>query len=105
MLYYLPVSLLQQQTIPPLILKHQAALVLVVLNLLLFFISNKYATLLTGGILLLATFNLLAFFPEIVSTIFGLGNMKIPAIQGKSFLLLLLYVVINFKVVRTRFDD
>lgn len=87
--------------------RHQIALVLVCLNLILFFFNYKYAILFTGLILLLATFNLLAFFPSIESSAyfirFGSKEIYAPSIQPRSFLLLILYLAINIKYLYTYF--
>ena len=88
--------------------RHQLALVLISVNLALFFLNYTYAILFTGIILILATFNLLAFFPTIESSAyfisFGSKEVYAPSIQGKSLLLLLLYLVLNFKYLRTYFS-
>mgnify|MGYP001544669758 FL=1 len=90
-------------------LRHQVALVLVSLNLVLFFFNYKYAILFTGLILLLATFNLLAFFPSIESSAyfirFGSKEVYAPSIQPRSLLLLLLYLGINFKYLYASFSS
>ena len=90
-------------------LRHQVALVLVCLNLVLFFLNYKYSILFTGLILLLATFNLLAFFPSIESSAFfirfGSKEIYAPSIQPRSLLLLLLYLGINFKYLYTSFSS
>jgi hypothetical protein len=81
--------------------RHIIALSIFFLNLILYFIRFNAAVILTGIALLLATFNLLAFFPDIVSTSYfiRLGAIEItaPAIQWKSLFLLLLYVIVNAK--------
>jgi len=79
-------------------LKHQIALGLCLINALLYFRWVKYAIVLTGIILILATFNFLALFLEIESTSYFVKisghEFSSPRLQGKSVLVLLLYLVI-----------
>ena len=89
--------------------RHKVATGLVIVNLLLFFFSYRYAILCTGAILLLGTFNLLAFFPSILSLHFyagSRGNMVSgPSIQGFPFCLLIVYVIVNFSYITDLFKD
>jgi hypothetical protein len=80
-------------------MRHVFAIVFFAGNLLLYFIRWKYAILLTGVILVLATFNLLAFFPDVMFTAYfvKIGSVKIatPSIDWKSLLLLIFYCIVN----------
>ena len=84
-------------------LRHQVALAFMGINLALYFVNNKYAIVCTGLILLLATFNLLAFFPVITSysysISFGSKEFYAPAIQPGSLLLFIFYLIINARYV------
>ncbi len=90
-------------------IKHQLALVLVGINLILFLFSYRYTILFTGLILFLATFNMLAFFPEIVSydffVKFGTKQINAPTVQPMSLLFLIGYLVLNYKYLRVAFPS
>ena len=78
-------------------LVHYISLALVIINGILFLIRFKPALLLTGLILLFASFSLLLFFVYTYSaiTLFGL---TIP-FQGWSFLIFLFYFAINCDIL------
>lgn len=80
-------------------IKHQIALGLFLINLMLYFFNFKYAVFITGIILLLTTFNLLAFFPELVSSSYFIKiagkEFSTPSMQGKSLLLMIFYLILN----------
>ena len=72
------------------------ALALVLVNTMLYFVRYKQALLLTGIILALATFNLMAFFPAVTTYGLTIAGVNSPEIQMFSLLVLFVYVVINF---------
>ena len=90
-------------------LRHILGLIAVSLNLVLYFFRFGKAVVLTGLILLAATFNLLAFFPDIdyASFFINIGELQIwtPSIQYKSLLLLIFYCLINFKFLLNLYLD
>jgi len=57
------------------------------------------AVLLTGLILILATFNLLSFFTIIQTSGLTIMGVSTPEIQLKSLLLLVIYCAINFNLL------
>jgi len=79
--------------------QHWAALVLVVLNGVLYMRSIKRGFLFTGIILILATINLLAFFPAISWMFWGSGGSNNAiynlGIQPSSLLFFIIYTVAN----------
>lgn len=81
-------------------LKHEIGLGACLLNLLLYFFRYKYAVIFTGVILVLATFNQLALFPDIESASFFIKiagkELSTPNIQWKSMLILILYLILVF---------
>lgn len=78
--------------------KHYAALGAGFFNAVLYLYRYKYAVLITGLILILATFNQLALFPSIESTSYSItirGNeLSTPSIQVKSLMLLIVYLIL-----------
>jgi hypothetical protein len=88
-------------------LRHHVALALIIINFILYFFRYKFAVLFTGLILILATFNIIAFLPVITTTSFSArlntSEAHAPAIQFTSLLLLIAYLVINAKFVYTNF--
>lgn len=84
-------------------LKHQIALMMLIINLVVYFFRFKLSLMLTGLILILLTFNLIAvsFRIEATSFYFGIGGIELstPYIQGWSLLLLILYLCINLNYV------
>lgn len=85
--------------------RHYVALALVAVNAVLYFVKYKQAVLLTGIILILATFNLLSFFAIIQTSCLGFGSITTPDIQLKSLLLLVIYCVINFNILLNWYLD
>jgi hypothetical protein len=79
--------------------KHYAGLSLLIINGVVYFFNHKLAVLLTGLILILATFNLLAFFTITETSFIRVGKIETPEIQLKSLLLLVIYFVINFNSI------
>jgi len=79
--------------------RHVAAVLLFLLNGVLYFTRFKTAVLVTGTLLLVGVFDLLAFFPEDISSSFSIriGTVEIstPGVQWKSLLLLLVYFGLN----------
>lgn len=88
-------------------LKHQIALGLFLLNFVLYTFRFKYGVLLTGVILVLATFNQIAIYPDIESTSFFIkiagAEFATPSIQWKTFFLFILYLFIVISVWRDIF--
>lgn len=89
--------------------RHIIALVLWGINGLLYFLRFRYAIILTGVILILATFNLLAFFPEIAysSYFVTIGGIKIstPNIQWWPLLILIFYCCVNYSFLIGLYTD
>lgn len=99
--------ILDQNTVP--LLRHISGFVLIAANAILYFFSFRYGRRFTGIILILATFNLAAFSPEIQWDSFGLrfGNFMLstPGIQWQSFALLLFYLLANSRSIRRHFQN
>ena len=76
--------------------RHYVALALVLVNAALYFVRYKQALLLTGIILVLAAFNLMAFFPAITTYGLIIAGVNSPEMQMFPLLVLIVYVVINF---------
>ena len=76
--------------------RHYLALIAVAINAALYFVRYKQALLLTGLILILATFNLLSFFYDIKTWVFGIGPLRTLPMELKSLLLLVIYCLVNF---------
>jgi hypothetical protein len=85
-------------------IKHILALVLVFVNAGLFFWNYEKGELMTGFILLLATFSLITIEAEVVthSYFIKIGETKIatPEINILSLLILILYLVLHYKTVK-----
>ncbi|MBO9566912.1 MAG: hypothetical protein J7621_29340 [Niastella sp.] len=79
--------------------KHQLALGAAIVNLLIYFRNFKYGLIFTGVFLVLATFNFLGLLPEIAFTSYFVTiagkEFSTPAIQTKSLLLLIGYLIVN----------
>lgn len=90
-------------------LKHQVALLLLTVNLVGYFFRFKLSLILTGVILLLLAFNLLAVSFKIEATSFylGIGKLELstPYMQSWSLLLLILFLCINLKYVIMTFRE
>ncbi len=82
---------------------HYITICIVAINVVLYFFRFKAAILLTGAILVLATFNQLSFFAVTQAFGFGinLGNSQwfTPGIQIWPLLLLIVYGIINFNLL------
>lgn len=76
--------------------RHYLALIAVAINAALYFVQYKKALLITGLILLLATFNLISFFNDIQTWVFGIGPIRTFPLQLNSLLLLIIYCLANF---------
>jgi len=61
--------------------RHYIGLILFMVTVVIFFRSLRLATFVTGIYLLLATFNLLAFTPEIKTSRLGIGPVSTPPVQ------------------------
>jgi len=88
--------------------RHIIALVLFLLNLLLYFVRFNTAIIVTGIAILLSTFNLLAFFPDIssFSSYIKLGvKISFPPIEWRSLLLLILYFIFNTRFLMELYLD
>lgn len=79
------------------------------LTLLIYFRNFKYGTLATGIILFLATFNVISFFANriYISMGAGFGDNKIyaPGIQPLSLLILILYIILNFSMLKEFWEE
>jgi hypothetical protein len=88
--------------------KHWAALILFVINLVFYFFTTRHAVLLTGVILILAVFNVLAFFVDISFNSFfikfGRIELSTPDIQWKAVILLLFYCIVNGAFIRRSYS-
>jgi hypothetical protein len=80
--------------------KHYVALGIVVVNFVAYLMRFNFGLAITGALLLLATFNAVGLLPDIVYTSYSIRiagkEMESPSIQGKSFLLFLLYLILNW---------
>jgi hypothetical protein len=89
--------------------KHIIALILALCNLVLYFLRFRYAIFFTGIILILASLNLLAFFPDMVSTSYfiKIGNIEVatPSIQWKLLLIFVFYCIVNFNFLINLYLD
>jgi hypothetical protein len=87
--------------------KHIFALVLIVLNLMVYFWRYKLALLLTGVILFLSTFDLISFTVTVTrnSYFVRIGSLKIstPSVNLISLFLLALFVIGNFGLLKSCF--
>ncbi len=79
--------------------RHYILLFLLLTNLVLYFTRFKQALLLTGVILILCTFYLLPPFKALESSFINIGQVSIPWIEYWSFLILIIYFAINFKLL------
>ena len=77
--------------------KHYVTLILIVINGILLVIRFKPALLMTGIILVLASFSLLCFFTYKSSSL-GISEIQIP-FEGWSFLILIFYIAVNFNIL------
>lgn len=88
--------------------KHISALVLIIINLVAYFLSLRISVLFTGVILLLATFNILAFSVVVSSSsffiTFGGRELETPYIQPRSLFLFTLFLLLNLKYLLGAFS-
>lgn len=78
---------------------HYIGIILYLLTVFVFFRNLRLATFLVGVYLLLATFNLLAFTPEIKTSWFNIGPVSTPPVQLLSLGLFILYFIVNFNAM------
>lgn len=78
--------------------KHYIALGLVLVNGALYFKNYKGAILLTGAMLVIATFNLITFYPVTRTFALIIAGFNLPEIQYFSFFILIGYCIINFNL-------
>jgi hypothetical protein len=76
--------------------RHYILLTLMVINGILYVKKFTMAIVMTGVILILCSFYLLPPFKEIESAFIGIGPVQIPWIEWWSFLIFLVYCMINF---------
>ncbi len=79
--------------------RHYTALILIIVNAVVYFVWYRPAVLLTGIILALATFKMLSFFTVIQTSYLRIVGITTPEIQLKSLLLLAIYCTINFNLL------
>jgi hypothetical protein len=79
--------------------KHYVLLTLLLINSVLYFTRFKKALLSTGLILILCTFYLLPPFITLESSFIRIGPVFIPWIEYWSFLILIIYFAINFRLL------
>lgn len=81
--------------------KHISAIILILINGIIYFVRYKPAVLLTGVLLFLATFNIINVFTSVSLDAFGfmIGNstIAIPPFQGWVLLIFVLYLFINVR--------
>ncbi len=84
--------------------KHILALLLVMVNLGAYFWNYKKGLILTGVLLVIASFSLIALSVEIVSysAFIKMGGLKVtfPSLNYLALGLFLFYCVVNFEIVR-----
>lgn len=85
--------------------RHYLLLVLVLINLILYYRWFNKAILTTGMILILFTFFLLPPFKEIESAFINIGPVSIPWIEYWSFLILIIYCSINYNLLIDMYLD
>ena len=76
--------------------KHYLLLAFILINGILYSRKWKLAVLLTGFLLICCTFYLLPPFLQVESAFIHIGPIPIPWIEYWSFLILLIYFIINF---------
>lgn len=83
--------------------KHYVAFILILINGVSYFIRYKFSIILTGIILVLATFNLLSCYTVTQTSSVGVNlgstQLKTPEIQLWSLLILVFYCIINFNLL------
>ncbi|RFS26567.1 hypothetical protein DVR12_01920 [Chitinophaga silvatica] len=89
------------------IVKHKIALALIIVNLIIYFVNSRIAIACTGLILILLILNFISVTYETntLSFFLTLGKLEIstPDIQWIPFLVLVVYLILNFKVVKSFF--
>ena len=90
-------------------LKQQIGLGISIINLLLYLMRFKYGIILTGLLLLLATFDCIVLFPIVTSYGYfihiGAIEIKTPAIEWRSLLLAILYFIFNTTYLINLYND
>jgi hypothetical protein len=86
--------------------KHTIALILVLVNLILHFITFRFAIILTGVLLVLSMFNLLFFFPDFITSSYflGIGSFEVntPPIEWRIVWLLIFYLIVNVTYIKKK---
>lgn len=84
-------------------IKHYITFILIAINGIIYFVRYKFSVILTGIILVLATFNLLSFYTVTQTSSVGVNlgstQLKTPEIQLWSLLILVFYCIINFNLL------
>lgn len=90
-------------------LKHQIALFLFFVNVAVYFFKFNYGIYFTGLIFLLATFNIIAIYPDITTSSYfiKIGNTELatPSVQIKSLILLVVFIVFNGGYLFEKYAD
>lgn len=85
--------------------KHTIALVLVIINIVVYFWNYNYGLILTGLMLVLGTFSLISISIVQLSGSFTIayGDLAIdfPGIHYLSFLLLIMLCIFNYRLIKT----
>lgn len=76
------------------------ALIIFAVNVIVYFLSFKYGVVLTGILLILATINLAPLFTDVVRWSLMMAGITFPAIDWRTLLLLIYYLVINVGYLR-----
>lgn len=78
-------------------IKHKIGLCLFIVISILYFLKFKYGIISTGMFLILASLNIVAIFPKMISTSYfvkiGEFELSIPPLQLKSILLLIIFFI------------
>ena len=89
--------------------KQLVTALLLFFNLMIYFVNQRLALLITGLILVLLTFCMISMTLTTKENNYFLrmGNIKLttPSINWVAFVLLLLYLVINFRVVKSYYRN
>ena len=84
---------------------HITALVLVIINAVVYGIRYKTGLLMTGIVLLLGITNGVCFFSGMERSSIGIGGLESPPIQETALLLLLIYCFFNFGLLYNWYLD
>ena len=87
------------------VFQHYLTLLLFAPLVYLFFTRLKWATVLTGVFLLLATINLLPLTPGIETTWVSIGKVILPSFQFFGLMILIVYAILNFDVLTEIYLD